>query len=52
MYGTNLPPSSCVRDVQAVGGIAAPLQGDVTVEADVVAIFDAAISGSAGLMAW
>ena len=34
----------CVREVQAAGGIAAPLQGDVAVEADVVAIFDAALS--------
>ncbi|HWX78697.1 MAG TPA: SDR family oxidoreductase [Steroidobacteraceae bacterium] len=33
----------CVRDVQAAGGNAAPLRGDVTVEADVVAVFDAAI---------
>jgi NAD(P)-dependent dehydrogenase (short-subunit alcohol dehydrogenase family) len=33
----------CVRDVQAAGGNAAPLRGDVTVEADVAAVFDAAI---------
>jgi NAD(P)-dependent dehydrogenase (short-subunit alcohol dehydrogenase family) len=34
----------CVREVQAAGGIAAPFRGDVTVEADVVAVFDAALS--------
>jgi NAD(P)-dependent dehydrogenase (short-subunit alcohol dehydrogenase family) len=34
----------CVREVQIAGGIAAPFRGDVTVEADVVAVFDAAVS--------
>lgn len=33
-----------VREVQAAGGDAAALQGDVAVEADVVAVFDAALS--------
>jgi NAD(P)-dependent dehydrogenase (short-subunit alcohol dehydrogenase family) len=34
----------CVREVQAAGGNAAALQGDVAVEADVVSVFDAALS--------
>ncbi len=39
-----LAAGQCVRDVQAAGGHAAALQGDVAVEADVVAVFDAAVS--------
>ena len=39
-----LAAEQCVREVQAVGGNAAALQGDVAVEADVVSVFDAAQS--------
>lgn len=39
-----LAAGQCVRDVQAAGGHAAAWQGDVAVEADVVAVFDAAVS--------